>query len=106
MFGREILYIFASYQVDDGMDINMKAHKIPVIFSSDNFHYLVKMLLMNIVSVSLGAASHCDMPVIPWKLDLIGIGFFGRTPPCAISTLGDKCEYVNVFGHTRVHVHV
>lgn len=45
---------------------------------------------MNIVSISSGAASHCDLPIIPWKLDLIGTGFFGRTPLFAISTLGDK----------------
>lgn len=45
---------------------------------------------MSIISLSSGAASHHDMPVIPWKLDLTGIGFFGRVPLCAISTPGDR----------------
>lgn len=43
---------------------------------------------MRLVSISSGAASHCDMPVNLWKRDLIDIGSFGKTPVCAISTLG------------------
>lgn len=60
---------------------------------------------MSIVSISSGAACLCDMQVIPWKLDLIGIGFFGRTLLCAISTLGDKLRcHVNMCMYLDTHM--
>jgi len=54
-------------------------------------------MLRSIIVVNSGAASHHDVPGILWKLELLDIGSFGKTPFCAISTLEDKLRhYVNM----------